>query len=322
MAMLLARRASLALVALLVSACSAWEPDSSTAREFELPSAWRAESLAGSLPARRIVALRREAAQGPASFRLVVIPGSGCTGFAPFAARYFSGLTKAQVIVLHKPYADLYAGPAPAECPPEFVRHDALRSWRDDALAALRQVKAGDAVPLPTIVLGISEGAEIIPYLLPAIPNPLGMVLLSATGLDPAIAGEMQAEKLGQGQAWKRLQEAAASKRPDEAIVEGRSLRYWRDLFGWKLTAALVEAKLPVLRVWGGDDALLPQQAYERLHALPAGNPLSVCDWRLDRADHGLQGQRGDGVQLVWERLENWATTGRLDCGEGMRQRR
>lgn len=265
--------------------------------------------------------MRREAAQGPVLFRLVVIPGSGCTGFTPFAAKYFSGLAKAQVIVLHKPHADLSAGPAPAECQPEFLRHDALGTWRDDALAALRQVNAGDAVPLPTIVLGISEGAELVPYLLPAIPNPLGMVLLSATGLDPAVAGEMQAEKLGQGQAWKKLKETAASSQADDMIVEGRSLRYWRDMFGWKLTAALVEAKLPVLRVWGGDDALLPQQAYDRLRSLPAANGLSVCDWRLDGADHGLQGRRGDGVQLVWERLENWATTGRLDCGEDMRQR-
>lgn len=287
-----------------------------------MPSAWRAESLAGSLPARRIVALRREAVQGPASFRLIVIPGSGCTGFAPFAGRYFNGLTKAQVIVLHKPFADVFAGPAPARCSPEFVRHDALGSWRDDALAALRQVNAGDAAPLPTIVLGISEGAEIIPYLLPAIPDPLGMVLLSATGLDPAVAGDMQAETLGQGQAWKRLKETAASNHPDEAIVEGRSLRYWRDMFGWKLTAALTQAKLPVLRVWGSDDALLPQQAYDRLRALPVATALSVCDWRLEGADHGLQGRRGDGVQLVWERLENWATKGRLDCGGGIGQLR
>lgn len=226
------------------------------------------------------------------------------------------------MIILHKPYADVLAGPAPARCSPEFVCHDALGSWRDDALAALAQVNAGDAAPLPTIVLGISEGAEIAPYLFPAIPHPLGMVLLSATGLDPAAAGEMQAERLGQVTAWKRLKETAASNDPDEAIVEGRSLRYWRDMFGWKVTAALAQAKLPVLRVWGSDDALVPQQAYDKFRALPAAKALSVCDWRLDGADHGLQGRRGDGVQLVWERLEDWATTGRLDCGGGIRQSR
>ncbi|NTU77414.1 MAG: hypothetical protein HGA90_06340 [Alphaproteobacteria bacterium] len=37
---------------------------------------------------------------------------------------------------LEGPYADVFAGPAPARCSPEFVRHDALRSWRDDVLAA------------------------------------------------------------------------------------------------------------------------------------------------------------------------------------------
>ena len=220
--------------------------------------------------------------------------------------------------MLHKPYADVFAGPAPARCSPEFMRHDALGSWRDDALAALRQVNAGDAAPLPTIVLGISEGAEIVPYLLPAIPDPLGMVLLSATGLDPAVAGDMQAERLGQGLAWKRLKEVVASSQPDDMIVEGRSLHYWRDMFGWKLTAALAAAKIPLLRVWGSDDALLPQDAYDRLRSLPAANSMQICDWRLAEADHGLQGRRGDGVQLLWRQLERWAATGRLDCGSDM----
>ncbi len=279
-----------------------------------MPLAWSAESFAGSSPASRVFALRREAPRGPALFRLLVIPGSGCTGFAPIAARYFNGLQTAQVIVLHKPHADIFAGAAPAECSPEFLRHDALGSWRDDAIAALRQLNSGDASSLPTIVLGISEGAEIAPYLLPAIARPIGMVLLSATGLDPAVVGEMQAERLGQGLAWARLKEVAVSDQPDHAIVEGRSLRYWRDMFGWKLTAALAAAKLPLLRAWGDADALLPQQAYDKLNSLPEAQSMHVCDWRLAEADHGLQGPRGDGVQMLWPQLDAWAKTGRLDC--------
>ena len=280
-----------------------------------MPLAWRAESFSGSTPALQVFALRREATPGPALFRLLVIPGSGCTGFAPIAARYFSGLTTAQVIVLHKPHADLFAGAAPTECSPEFLRHDALGSWRDDAIAALRQLNEADsASSLPTIVLGISEGAEIAPYLLPAIANPIGMVLLSATGLDPAAVGEMQAERLGQGLAWARLKAVAESDQPDHVIVEGRSLRYWRDMFGWKLTAALAAAKLPLLRAWGDADALLPPRAYEKLGTLPEARGMQVCDWRLAGADHGLQGPRGDGVQLLWANLEAWAKKGRLDC--------
>jgi pimeloyl-ACP methyl ester carboxylesterase len=318
LALLSVRQAGLTLGLLLASACSAWEPASGPFGPEAMPPGWRTEVVLGGSPERRIIALRREPTQGPALFRLIVIPGSGCTGFAPFAGRYFNGLTKAQVIVLHKPYADLFAGPAPAGCSAEFVRNDALGSWRDDAIAALRQLPPGDAASLPAIVLGISEGAEIAPYLFPAISNPMGMVLLSATGLDPAVAGEMHAERSGQRAAWTRLKETSASSQPDGMIVEGRSLRYWRDMFGWKLTAALAETGLPLLRVWGSDDALLPQEAYDRFRSLPAATGMQICDWRLAEADHGLQGRRGDGVQLLWRQLERWAATGRLDCGNDM----
>jgi alpha-beta hydrolase superfamily lysophospholipase len=312
--------ASLTLAILLASACSAWEPASSTPSPAALSSDWRIEQLPGRAPTSRILALRREATRDPPLFRLLVIPGSGCSGFATFADKYFRGLSGAQVIVLHKPHVDLFAGPAPAACSSEFLLHDALGSWRDDAIAALRQLSLRDSVAVPTILLGISEGAEIAPYLLPEISKPIGLVLLSATGLDPAIAGELQAERLGQGPAWKRLMQAVASAQSDETIVEGRSLRYWRGMFGWKLTTALAEVKLPVLRVWGGEDALLPQKAYDRLRALPAAKAMNLCDWRIDGADHGLQGRRGDGVQLLWQRLEAWVTAGRLDCRGEMGQ--
>lgn len=306
--------ASLTLAMLLASACSAWEPASGTPSPAALSSDWRIEQLSGLAPTSRVLTLRREATREPPLFRLLVIPGSGCSGFATFADQYFRGLSGAQVIVLHKPHVDLFAGPSPTECSPEFLRHDALGSWRDDAIAALRQLSLRDSVALPTILLGISEGAEIAPYLLAEISKPIGLVLLSATGLDPALAGEMQAERLGQGPAWKRLMQAVTSAQSDETIVEGRSLRYWRDMFGWKLTTTLAEVRLPVLRVWGSEDALLPQPAYDRLRSLPAVNAMNLCDWRIDGADHGLQGRRGDGVQLLWQRLEAWVTAGRLDC--------
>lgn len=312
------RRAGLTLGLLLASSCTPWEPISGTAGQAAIPPGWRTEAVFVGSPERQIIALRREPAQGPLLFRLIVIPGSGCTGFASFSSRYFKGLKRAQIIVLHKPYVNLFAGPAPAECSAEFVRRDALGNWRDDALLALRQLIVDDAASVPTIVLGISEGAEIAPYLLPAIVNPIGMVLLSATGLDPAVAGAMQAEGLGQGAAWKRLEETLASSQPDDMIVEGRSLRYWRDMFGWKLTAALAESKLPLLRVWGSDDALLPQEAYARFRSLPAATGMQICDWRLGQADHGLQGRHGDGVQMLWRQLERWAATGRLDCDNDM----
>lgn len=317
--MFLVRLASLTLALFLACGCNSLplagdgELASNSASTRNLPAGWRAESVPGATPGRRLVALRRDAIDAPAVLRLVAIPGSGCTGFAPFAARYFNGLKRAQVIVLHKPYSDLFGGPAPAECPPEFLQYDALANWRDDAIAALKQLDPGDAAALPTIVLGISEGAEIVPYLVPALGKLIGMVFVSATGLDPAVVGAMQAARLGQTKAWDRLREQAASVLPDSTLVEGRTLRYWRDMFAWKLTAPLATLRVPLLRVWGADDALVPQHAYAALGASPA-RPEKLCDWRMAAADHGLQGKFGDGIQALWPRLERWAEAGRLDC--------
>jgi pimeloyl-ACP methyl ester carboxylesterase len=287
---------------------------STKAAPRHLPDGWRSEVLPGSSPQRQLVGLRREATAGPALLQLVVVPGSGCTGFAPFAARYFKGLTRARVLVLHKPYSDIFAGSAPAECSRDFVQYDALAAWRDDAVAALQYIAGRENHQLPTIVLGISEGAEIAPHLIHTVENPLGMLFVSATGLDPSVVGRMQASRLGQTKAWDRVEQHAASALPDDRLVEGRTLRYWRDMFAWRVTAPLAAAKKPLLRVWGGNDALVPQGAYAALRTSLAGQIEQLCDWRMDAADHGLQSGSVDGMQLIWPRLVQWAKSGRLDC--------
>lgn len=320
MATFFARFVALTAVLLAVSGCNGWpmmsehDVTSTKAAPRHLPDGWHSEVLPGSSPQRQLVVLRRDAPAGPALLQLVVVPGSGCTGFAPFAARYFQGLTRARLIVLHKPYADIFAGPAPAECSRDFVQYDSLSSWRDDAVAALQYIAGRENHKLPTIVLGISEGAEIVPYLIHSVKDPIGMVFVSAAGLDPSMVGRMQAARLGQIKAWDRVEEHAASGFPDDMLVEGRTLHYWRDMFAWRVTAPLAAAKKPLLRVWGGNDALVPQGAYAALRTSLAGQIEQLCDWRMDAADHGLQTGSVDGMQLIWPRLAQWAKTGQLDC--------
>lgn len=320
MATFFARFVALTAVLLAVSGCNGWpmmsehDVTSTKAAPRHLPDGWHSEVLPGSSPPRQLVGLRREATVEPALLQLVVVPGSGCTGFAPFAARYFQGLTRARVLVLHKPYSDIFAGSAPAECSPDFVQYDSLSAWRDDAVAALQYVAGHDNHQLPTIVLGISEGAEIVPHLIHAVDNPIGMLFVSAAGLDPSVVGRMQASRLGQTTAWNRVEEQAASGLPDGMLVEGRTLRYWRDMFAWRVSTPRAAAKMPLLRVWGGNDALVPQSAYAVLSATLAGQIEPLCDWRMDAADHGLQTGSVDGMQLIWPRLVQWAKAGRLDC--------
>lgn len=276
--------------------------------------------LPGLSSANTVPVLRREALLPPLRYRVIVLPGSGCAGMAPIAERYFAGLLHAQVLVLHKPGVDLNAGPAPALCPDGFVQRDSLSRWQEEARAALRaDAQANQHRPqLPQLLVGISEGAELLPGLAAEVPQLAGLVLLSGSGLDPQEAGDLQAQRLNQSAAWQALERAQSSDAPDSTVVEGRSLRYWRDLWRWRVAGPLVELPWPLLQAWGDADALVPAQAYQRFAERAQGRAAPFCALRLPAADHGLQQGSVDGVQRLWAWVENWGRAPLLGlCGAG-----
>ena len=256
-------------------------------------------------------ALERGARVAPLRYRVVVVPGSGCAGMGAFAGRYFAGLLHAQVLVLHKPGVDPQARTAPGDCASGFVQQDRLSAWLAHARAALQAdaLRRQGEPPVPQLLVGISEGAELLPALAPEVPQLAGLVLIGSSGLDPQQAGALQAEHLGAQAAWAALGHIQASRWADSAVVQGRSLGYWRDLWSWRLTQPLLQGPWPVLQVWGGNDALVPPAAYERFATLAAARSIPYCARRLGGADHGLQGGAtgGDGVQRVWAWTEQWA---------------
>lgn len=256
--------------------------------------------------------LFREAIVPPARYRVIFIPGSGCAGLEPIADRYFRGLIHAEVLVLHKPGVNLRAGPAPKDCTSEFVRWDALGRWANAARIAL-QADSPLHARLPQILVGASEGAEILPSLAAVVSNLHALVMISSSGLDPREAGELQARRLGAATAWRDLGVMVASAEPDDSIHQGRTLRYWRDLWSWQLSTPLLKSSTPVIQVWGSADASVPASAYEQFAELAAGRDAisassgHICIHRLDGADHGLQSPDRDGVQWLWAQLERWA---------------
>lgn len=268
---------------------------------------WTRAALPGVDPA-TVPVLQRAARTPPERFRVIVLPGSGCTGLAPLAERYFAGLLHAQVVVLHKPGADLDAG-LTAPCTPGFVAQDDLARWREHARLALRAL-APSAVP--TVLVGISEGGELLPALAGEVPGLAGLVLLSASGLDPREAGELQARRSGAFAQWLALDEAQTSSLPADAVLQGRSLRYWRSLWRWPVAQPLIEGPWPLLQVWGEADTLVPPEAYRRFAQRAQGRAAPFCARSFAGADHGLQGSepgigRINGVQRLWAWLENWA---------------
>lgn len=260
--------------------------------------------------------LQRAQRTAPLRYHVIVIPGSGCAGMGPIAERYFAGLLHAQVLVLHKPGVDPQSQTKPADCPHPFVLQDRHSTWLAQARAALRaDARQRQGQPaVPQLLVGISEGAELLPALAPEVPHLAGLVLIGASGLDPQEAGALQARRVGAEGDWTALGQLVAGAPHDSVVVQGRSLGYWRDLWHWPVAQPLIDGPWPVLQVWGGDDALVPAQAYERF-AQRAGrrSPAGWCARRMEGADHGLQqpaanGEpRRDGLQQVWAWLEQWA---------------
>ena len=267
-------------------------------------------------------ALERGARVAPLRYRVVVVPGSGCAGMGAFAGRYFAGLLHAQVLVLHKPGVDPQARTAPGDCASGFVQQDRLSAWLAHARAALQAdaLRRQGEPPVPQLLVGISEGAELLPALAPEVPQLAGLVLIGSSGLDPQQAGALQAEHLGAQAAWAALGHIQASRWADSAVVQGRSLGYWRDLWSWPLALPLVRSPWPLLQVWGGDDALVPAAAYAHFAHLAARRTVPYCARRIGGADHGLQRPDGsDGVQQVWAWVEQWARAPQAGlCGPGV----
>ncbi len=267
-------------------------------------------------------ALERGARVAPLRYRVVVVPGSGCAGMGAFAGRYFAGLLHAQVLVLHKPGVDPQARTAPGDCASGFVQQDRLSAWLAHARAALQAdaLRRQGEPPVPQLLVGISEGAELLPALAPEVPQLAGLVLIGSSGLDPQQAGALQAERLGAQAAWAALGRIQASRWADSAVVQGRSLGYWRDLWSWPLALPLVRSPWPLLQVWGGDDALVPAAAYAHFAHLAARRTVPYCARRIGGADHGLQRPDGsDGVQQVWAWVEQWARAPQAGlCGPGV----
>ena len=267
-------------------------------------------------------ALERGARVAPLRYRVVVVPGSGCAGMGAFAGRYFAGLLHAQVLVLHKPGVDPQARTAPGDCASGFVQQDRLSAWLAHARAALQAdaLRRQGEPPVPQLLVGISEGAELLPALGPEVPQLAGLVLIGSSGLDPQQAGALQAERLGAQAAWAALGRIQASRWADSAVVQGRSLGYWRDLWSWPLALPLVRSPWPLLQVWGGDDALVPAAAYAHFAHLAARRTVPYCARRIGGADHGLQRPDGsDGVQQVWAWVEQWARAPQAGlCGPGV----
>lgn len=257
----------------------------------------------------------------PARFRVYVLPGSGCNGLAPIARAYFRGLRQGEVVVPHKRHvrASLWMG-AKADCPDVFVQHDSLPRWALDASAFvawhLRQhpPRAGQ----PVALVGVSEGAELLPAVLAGNPALVLLAAVGSTGLDPLEALSLQASRQGAPDFVAELKRRVTDEgQADAAVWAGRSMAYWRDLAHWRYSQALLDSPQTLWLGFGSEDRAVPLEGLRRFQARAQAQGRPVCVAVFQGSDHGLQDKDGDGpLQQFWTGLAQ-ALMGRppaLDC--------
>ena len=250
--------------------------------------------------------LVRPALRGPARWRALIVPGSGCESLLPSADRLARGLRQAQVLLLQKP---MLSAPGQA-CSRAHLLADNLADWQQRALRLAAQGLATTDRHLPLVLVGLSEGAELLPGLVAARPEAAALVLIGHAGLDPADAGALQAQRLGQRAAWQALMADTRGARDDDALLQGRHWRYWQVLQRWPLQAPLLAEPRPLLQAWGGADALMPASAYQRFAGAARQRTGPYCAVHFPQADHQLREVGSDRLQQLWHWLDQAAAAG------------
>ncbi|MES2714455.1 MAG: alpha/beta hydrolase [Pseudomonadota bacterium] len=257
--------------------------------------------------------LLRPALRGPPRWRVLIVPGSGCESLAPSADRLAQGLRQAQVLLLQKPWLSAPGQP----CSRAHLQADNLADWQQRALRLAAQGLARTDAQLPLVLVGLSEGAELLPGLVAARPETVALVLVGHAGLDPAEAGALQAQRLGQATAWQQLMAETRGARDDEALLQGRHWRYWQVLQRWPLLSALLADTRPLLQAFGGADALMPASAYQRFADAARRRAGPFCAIRFAQADHQLREAGADRLQQLWRWLDQTAAQGSGTPGPG-----
>src|SRR5205823_951899 len=124
--------------------------------------------------------------------------GSGCASMKYWLPHYFRGLDgesgRLRIFVLHKRFIEEWTWDRIWGCSDAFVEADHPSQWLSDYTEFI-ETKLAERRPRRVVLLGISEGAEVIPWLAQRIAGVTHAVLLSSGGMDPLDAYRMQAEK-------------------------------------------------------------------------------------------------------------------------------
>ena len=147
---------------------------------------------------------------------------------APSANRLAAGQLHAQVVLLQKPHLRPASASAAStdDCPASFVQADNLPTWAGLAGQLATTTLTHTNPQLPLVLVGLSEGAELLPTLAATFPHAVLLVLVGHAGLEPAALGSRQAQRMGHAAAWQHRQaDTAPGRAPQDVLLHSANWR-------------------------------------------------------------------------------------------------
>lgn len=243
---------------------------------------------------------------------LFVVPGSECVSMGPYLPQYFNGLDGAggpfRIFILHKRFIEPHSNGK--DCGRDFVEADHPSRWLADysefIAVQLQMARDNGALPDKVIVLGISEGGEVVPLLAHRHPQITHVAIFANGGMNPADSFRLQARRHGFSREAAEL-EAFCQDAPAQSDAAGRSCRYWTEMFALDHTANLLALDIPILVAMGeADQAIPPDSARFLTERFAAEGKTNLTALLIPGADHALTRNGISLLPFLWGAFDRW----------------
>lgn len=247
---------------------------------------------------------------------LFVVPGSDCASMAQYLPQYFRGLEgesgAVRIFILHKRFIQESSWNGVWGCSRAFIDVDYPSRWVADQTefitTQLQAAQSTRAQPKRVVLVGISEGGEIVPLLARSLPAVTHVALLSNGGMNPMDVYRMQAQRHGFAAAGDfDGTDLATAREGMQQYISGRRPRYWLELQQITHSDNLLALSIPLLIAMGENDQSVPIESAWYIRdqfALRGKSNLTLLTY--PGADHGLATNRHAHLPDFWHALDLW----------------
>lgn len=250
---------------------------------------------------------------------LFVIGGSGCTSMKYLLPQYFRGLDgesgPLRVFILQKRFIQARTWGRTLGCDDDFIQADHPGRWIADQAefinAQLAPVQDRAARPKRIVVLGISEGGDIVPVLAHRITGITHAAILANGGMNPMDAYRLQASRHGFDIASTVLenprQAQANALSASAPLIAGRTARYWLELSQLPHTEGLLALDIPLLVAMGEADQAVPIASARYLaEQFKHHQKSNLTLLSYPGADHALRSNTHFYLPDFWHAFDLW----------------